>query len=221
MSDVLAQMRRGLIVSCQSSPGDPTNSPAFMVAFARSAERGGAAGLRLNSPEHIRAVREAVALPVIGIQKRNGPDGSVLITGDPADVSPLVEAGAEIIAFDASAARTTEQLTAVIGAIRVHGARALADLRRFEDAERAVSLGVDLLATTLSVFDLPAYQPDTDLIRRLRAAYDLPVIAEGNFWDPEHVRQAFEAGAHSVVIGSAITRPWLITERFVRAVPHE
>jgi N-acylglucosamine-6-phosphate 2-epimerase len=221
MSDALAQIRRGLIVSCQSSPGDPTDSPALMVAFARSAERGGAAGLRLNSPEHIRAVRAAVGLPVIGIQKRTGVDGGVLITGDPADARLLVEAGAEIVAFDATAARPTEPLKAVIEAVHAAGGLALADLRRFEDADRAAALGVDALATTLSVFDLPEYQPDIDLIRRLHVAYDLPVIAEGNFWDPDHVRGAFEAGAHSVVIGSAITRPWLITERFARAVPHE
>lgn len=208
---------RGVIVSCQSSPGDPTDSPAMMAAFAQSAARGGAVGLRLNGAEHIAACRAAVDLPIIGIEKSTGPDGVVLITGSAADVPPLIEAGAAVIAFDATERDRPDSLEAIVAAIHAGGALAMADLRRFEDAARAVALGVDALGTTLSVFDLPDYVPDVALVGRLAAAYPLPVIAEGNYWDPPDVAQAFEAGAAAVVIGSAITRPWLITERYVRA----
>jgi N-acylglucosamine-6-phosphate 2-epimerase len=208
---------RGVIVSCQSAPGDPTDSPAMMVAYAESAQRGGAVGLRLNSAEHIAAVKAAVDLPVIGIEKSTGADGVVLITGSVAEVGPLIDAGAEIIAFDATERERPDAREAIVAAIHDGGALAMADLRRFEDAETAVALGVDALGTTLSVFDLPEYLPNIALVERLATAYDLPVIAEGNFWDPRDVTRAFDVGAAAVVIGSAITRPWLITERYVRA----
>ena len=45
---------------------------------------------------------------------------------------------------------------------------------------------------------------------------DKPVILEGRIWEPQEVTKAFELGAHCVVIGSAITRPQLITKRFVQ-----
>lgn len=220
MSDVLAALRGGIIVSCQASPGDPTDSAAMMEAFARAAERGGAVGLRLNGPGHVWVAHLATpALPIIGIAKRPGPDGQVLITGDAADVLPLITAGAALVAFDAQDRARPSSLAALVEAIHAGGALALADLRCFVDAGRALDMGADVLATTLSVLDLPAYTPDIALIERLVRAFDVPVIAEGNFWQPEDVARAFDAGAHAVVIGSAITRPWLITERFVHATP--
>jgi N-acylglucosamine-6-phosphate 2-epimerase len=48
---------------------------------------------------------------------------------------------------------------------------------------------------------------------------DKPVIMEGKIWRPEEVSRAFQLGAYAVVVGSAITRPQLITRRFVQAVP--
>lgn len=217
MNTVINRLRGGIVVSCQAETNAPTDSTAMMIAFAQSAQMGGAVGLRADGTEHISALRAHIPLPIIGIQKRYDADGNVLITTHPADIPPIINAGAEIIAFDASSARDDDTINAVIRTIHGNGALALADLRTFDDAARAVNAGVDALATTLSVFDLPEYQPDIDLIARLYDAYDLPIIAEGNFWAPEQVRQAIEAGAHAVVIGSAITRPWRITEYFVSA----
>lgn len=210
---------RGLVVSCQADDGTPTDFPEMIVAFAQSAARGGAQALRLNSAAHVRAVKAAVSLPVIAIQKYYPPDGAqVLITGDAAAVPDLIAAGADVIAFDATPRPRPSSLQDIIRAIHDGGAQAMADIRRFEDAAQAVALGVDYLATTLSVFDLPAYTPNITLIEQLCAAYPaVPVVAEGNFWTPQDVRRALDAGAHAVVVGSAITRPWLITEWFAHA----
>lgn len=206
----------GVIVSCQADPDTPTNNVAMIVAFALSAEMGGACGLRLNSAEHVAAVRASTELPIIAIQKHLPPGSPVLITGDVADIPPLIDAGAEIIAFDATDRPRPSPLEAIVTAIHDRGGLALADIRHFTDVERAVRLGVDAVATTLSVWDLPEYAPDIQLIRDIRQKYDMPVIAEGNFWTPDDVRRALDAGAHAVVIGSAITRPWKITEYYVR-----
>ena len=44
------------------------------------------------------------------------------------------------------------------------------------------------------------------------------VIAEGNFNTPEQARKAIDMGAYAVVVGSAITRPQLITKTFSEAL---
>ena len=46
---------------------------------------------------------------------------------------------------------------------------------------------------------------------------DVPVIAEGRIQTPAQVRAALDAGAYAVIVGTAITRPELITRRFVAA----
>jgi putative N-acetylmannosamine-6-phosphate epimerase len=206
----------GVIVSCQADPDTPTNDVAMIVAFALAAEMGGACGLRLNSAEHVAAVRARTKLPIIAIQKHLSPDSPVLITGDVADVPPLIESGAEVIAFDVTDRPRPSPLESIVTAIHERGALALADIRGLADVERAAELGVDAIATTLSVWDLPEYVPDIHLIQEIKRRTDMPVIAEGNFWTPEDIKRALDAGAHAVVIGSAITRPWKITEYYVR-----
>lgn len=208
--------QRGIIVSCQADPDTPTNFVDMIVAFAESAQMGGACGLRLNSAEHVAAVRARISLPIIAIEKSLPPGDKVLITGDVQQVAPLTDAGAEIIAFDATERNRPSSLQAIVDAIHAQGALALADIRSADDIERAVALGVDAIAPTLSVWDLPEYVPDFALIETIRRKCDLPVIAEGNYWTPEDVKRGFDAGAYAVVIGSAITRPWRITEYYVR-----
>lgn len=205
-----------IIVSCQADPNTPTNFVDMILAFALSAEIGGAGGLRLNSAEHVAAVRARTKLPIIAIQKRVLADNQVLITGDARDIPPLIEAGAEIIAFDATDRPRPSSLESLVTTIHERGVLALADIRRLADVERVVELGVDAVATTLSVWDLPEYVPDTQLIADIKRQCDLPVIAEGNYWTPDDVKRALDAGAHAVVIGSAISRPWKITEYYVR-----
>lgn len=205
-----------IIVSCQADPNTPTNFVDMILAFALSAEIGGAGGLRLNSAEHVAAVRARTKLPIIAIQKRVLADNQVLITGDARDIPPLIEAGAEIIAFDATDRPRPSSLESLVTTIHERGVLALADIRRLADVERIVELGVDAVATTLSVWDLPEYVPDTQLIADIKRQCDLPVIAEGNYWTPDDVKRALDAGAHAVVIGSAISRPWKITEYYVR-----
>jgi N-acylglucosamine-6-phosphate 2-epimerase len=207
----------GIIVSCQADDNTPTDFVEMIVAFARSAEMGGAVGLRINSADHVAAVRQHSQLPIIAIQKYYAADDLVLITGDHHSIPALAQAGAEIIAFDATDRERPSTLTQIIETIHAHHALALADIRHFEDVARAVDHHADAVATTLTPWDLPEYVPNIDLIAQIKAAYpQLPIIAEGNFWNPPDVKRALEAGASAVVIGSAITRPWMITEYYVR-----
>ena len=66
-------LERGLLVSCQAPEGDPFHDPESVARFAQAAERGGAAGLRVNGPMDIAATRRVTGLPIVGIQKREIP----------------------------------------------------------------------------------------------------------------------------------------------------
>jgi N-acylglucosamine-6-phosphate 2-epimerase len=211
--------QQGLIVSCQAETGTPTDFVEMIVAFAKSAEMGGAVGFRLAGKTHVAAVRAASTLPIIGIEKVYPQQDKVIITGDHTQIAALIAAGAQMVAFDATDRPRPSSLERIVQTIHASGALALADLRSIADLDRALQLGVDAVTTTLSVWDLPPYVPDIEMIREIRASCDLPVIAEGNFWTPDDVRRAFDAGAYAVVVGSAITRPWMITEYFARSTP--
>jgi N-acylglucosamine-6-phosphate 2-epimerase len=216
----LEQTHHGLIVSCQAFEGDPTFGPAFMAAFARSAAQGGAVGIRANGTADIAAIRAAVSLPIIGIQKERASDGRTLITASAASAMALADAGADVIALDATPRPRPGGLTAeeLIHQIQeLTGLPVLADVETLAQGSAAVQSGADLVASTLAVYHCAPYTPDLELLAALAHTVAAPVIAEGNYWEPAQVAAALAAGAHAVVVGSAITRPWLATERFVQA----
>ncbi|WP_276322092.1 nitronate monooxygenase [Paenibacillus thalictri] len=101
------------------------------------------------------------------------------------------------------------------------GRLAMADVSTYEEGLAAERLGVDFIGTTLSGYTpySPRLEtPDFELVRQLSARVKVPVIAEGRIWTPEEAALALEAGASYVVVGSAITRPQLITARYVQAM---
>ena len=66
----LAAVKGKLIVSCQALPDEPLHGASVMAKMALAAQIGGAAAIRANSPADIRAIKEAVDLPIIGLNKR-------------------------------------------------------------------------------------------------------------------------------------------------------
>jgi N-acylglucosamine-6-phosphate 2-epimerase len=138
-------------------------------------------------------------------------------------VLELEAAGAAIIAIDA-----TERLRT--GGVNLekflHQVRAetnipiLADVDTVEAAVIAEALGCEAVATTLSGYtEKPAPPlPNIGLVEKLVKKVKVPVIAEGGFSRPEHVTQAFAAGAWTVCIGTAITNPFLLTKSFLEAI---
>ncbi|WP_404980702.1 N-acetylmannosamine-6-phosphate 2-epimerase [Carboxydichorda subterranea] len=219
-------LRNGIIVSCQASPESPLHGPRFMAAMAQAAEMGGAVGFRVNGPDDVSAVRAVTARPIIGIHKRPQPGFEVYITPDFGSAAAVVRAGADIVAVDATQRPRpgAERLEDLIR--RIHeelGVMVMADIATVEEGVRAVDAGADLVATTLVGFtpytrDEP--KPAVHVVRALAGRVKAPVIAEGGIWTVEDVRAVFDAGAFAAVIGSAITAPQLITQRFVGAVPN-
>jgi N-acylglucosamine-6-phosphate 2-epimerase len=222
MDRFLEAIRGGIIISCQASPGDPTYGPDYMVAFARSAQRGGAVGIRANGVEDVQAIKAATGLPLIGIWKRPSQDAhKVIITPTVDDALRLKTVGADVVAVDAGERLRPGGLDAATLIRRINdevGIPVMADCADLESAVLAQQAGAILAATTLSdPSHLGPYDPDLTLLAKMVETLHIPVVAEGRFWDPADVEKAFGLGAHTIVIGSAATRPWLITERYVLA----
>ncbi len=222
-TEIAAKLRGGLIVSCQALPGEPLFGADIMARLAIAAEQGGAAGIRANSPADIAAIRAASSLPLIGLYKVDVAGFDVYITPTLADAVAVGEAGADMIALDATARPHPEgTLASFVQRIKdATGRLVLADISTYDEALAAQDAGADFVSTTMSgytPYSLQSEAPDLDLVRRLAAVLTIPLIAEGRIATPEQARAALDAGASAVVVGGAITRPQQITQRFLQAI---
>lgn len=214
--------RRGLIVSCQALPHEPLHGGDAMAKMAKAALQSGAIGIRTNGAADIRAIKDAVDLPVIGLIKRDIPGSAVFITPTLDEVKAVIEAGADIVALDVTDREDRlAKVAELIEYAHQAGACVMADVSTYYEGLAAEKLGADFIGTTLSGYTPYSRQeegPDLELVKRLSAAVSIPVVAEGKIWTPQEAAEALQAGASYVVVGSAITRPQLITERYVKAV---
>jgi N-acylglucosamine-6-phosphate 2-epimerase len=218
-----AVLRRGVVVSCQALLDEPLFGADLMAAIARAAMAGGAIAIRANGPLDIRAIKQAVDLPVIGLFKDDLPGLGMRITPTREHARAVAAAGADIVAIDATARSrpADEELECLFRTI--HDELRLpifADVSTLAEGRRAAELGATFVATTLAGYtDETAHLvvPAFGLLGELIEELSIPVLAEGGISSPEEVRRAFHVGAYGVVVGSAITRPQYITKQFVAA----
>ena len=226
MANQIEQLKNGVIVLCHAEGDEPFNFPNYIAAFAKAAEMGGAVGIRVQGSDNIKSVRSTVKLPIIGISRGSYADGWALITPDVSDVESLISAGADIVALDVTQRVRPngmdgfEFLELLRKRFRIP---LIADVSTYIEGVRATELGADMIATTLSGYtqyteDRADDFPDFNLIERLTAEIHIPVIAEGRIWTPSEAAHALKCGAYAVVVGSAITRPRVITQRFVEVL---
>ncbi|MDG6103429.1 N-acetylmannosamine-6-phosphate 2-epimerase [Dactylosporangium aurantiacum] len=223
---LLTALRGGLVVSCQAEPGEPLDAPIHMTAMALAARAGGAVGVRAKGLAEIAAIRAAAAdLPLIGLVKR-GRHG-VYITPTVDDAIAVAEAGADIVAIDGTDRHRPDgrTLAETVAAIRHRsGVMIMADVASEAQALAAQDAGVDIVSTTLAGYtepDPPPPGPDLALVARLARTLSVPFAAEGRFATPQQCAEALRLGAHTVVVGTAITRPSSITARFAAALRQE
>lgn len=216
-------LKNKVIVSVQAMPGEPLYKEDVMFAMMQSVINGGAAALRVAGSRDVKNAKK-LNLPVIGLTKPDKlPENwqeVVYITPTLKEVNELIFAGADIIAFDGTMRQRPNGVTlkSIIEEINSNGRLSMADISTFDEAVNCISLGADIISTTLSGYTkeslTDSQEPDFHLLKQIVEVTDKPVILEGRIWNPDEVDRAFEIGAHSVVIGSAITRPQLITRRF-------
>ena len=222
---ILSKLKNGLIVSCQPRVNSAMDRPQFVAALAAVAEEQGAVGVRIRGARNIRAVRRAVQIPVIGIEKINYPASDVYITPTMESVRRVQRAGAQIIAIDATERPRPHRQVLADTIKKAKGefkALIMADVATLQQGLEAARLGVDLVGTTLCGYTEetqhcqgPALELAGSLVREL----NIPVILEGRLHQPDQVRKAFDLGVHAVVVGTAITDiDWLI-QRFISACP--
>lgn len=218
LAQFVEQVRGRIIVSCQALAHEPLHGAHIMARMAVAAKEGGGVAIRANSAEDIAAIRQAVDLPIIGLFK-DGESG-VYITPTIRHARAIAEAGADIIALDATSRPRPDgrTLAEMIADIHTQLDKAvLADVSTLEEGIAAEKMGADFVAPTLSGYT--DYSPKLDgpdfaLIRALVANLNVPVIAEGRIRTPEEAKSALDTGVLAVVVGSAITRPQWITAQF-------
>ena len=225
-SEIIKSLNGVIIVSVQAMPDEPLYNEIAMTAMMKSVVKGGAGALRVAGTRDVKIAKKNFNIPIIGIIKPNVIPKNykeiVYITPTIKDVIDLVQAGADIIALDGTQRKRpeNEKLVDLIKYIHMNKKLAMADISTLDEGIKAIELGADIISTTLAGYTMesvnsPKEEPDFELLKSLVEQTDKPVILEGRIWTPEQVSKAFELGAHCVVIGSAITRPQLITKRFV------
>lgn len=222
---MLHTLRGRLVVSCQAYPGEPLRDPDAMARIAQSAVIGGAAAIRSQGLDDIRAIARRVTVPQIGLWKV-GADG-VFITPTLEHALAVVDAGADVVAIDGTRRERPDGLT-LEQTIRKLKQRTdvlvMADAGSVDDAVAAEDAGADIVGTTLSGYtgERPRTSgPDLDLVHALSTRLTVPLFAEGRIHTPAEARAALDAGAYSVVVGTAITHPASITSWFVDAIERE
>lgn len=220
---ILDQIKGKLIVSCQALENEPLHSSFVMGKMAEAVCEGGAAGIRANSVSDIKEIEGRVNVPIIGIIKADYPDSEIYITPTKKEILELCKTKVEIIALDATNRKRPfdEKLVDLVTLIHQNNRLAMADISTLEEGIKSAELGFDLVSTTLSGYTdysrVDCY-PNYRLLEELLDKIKVPIILEGHVWQPEEASKALELGAFSVVVGSAITRPQLITERYVNAI---
>jgi N-acylglucosamine-6-phosphate 2-epimerase len=222
---ILDRLRGGLIVSIQPEAASVLNTPPTVALLARCVVANGAAGVRIEGGERIAAVRAAVDVPILGLVKRAHPGFAPYITPTLGEVDEIVAAGAEIVAFDATARPRPggETVAELVAAIHARGGLAMADCATASELRAATDAGADIIATTLSGYtdetrgrSLPAI----DLIAPA-AAGGAFVILEGGVASPSQARAAIAAGAGAVVVGTALSNLDALVRGFANDVAAE
>lgn len=225
---ILEKIRGKIIVSCQGSAevGNPFHTSDDMLQMAKAAYLGGCVGFRANTPSHVERIKKYYPdVPMVGIYKVVTKGVPVFITPTIEEVDVLYGLGCEVIAVDGTnrVNRNNEKGYEVIRQTKEKYPNQLvmADLATFEDARLSLEAGADIISTTLSGYtedtkDKDMTVADFELITAIRKEFPNAFInAEGRIWTREDVKQAFEAGADVVTVGTAITNPMMITKRFV------
>ena len=223
----LDDVKGQLIVSCQALPDEPLHSSFIMSRMALAAKEAGAAGLRANSVVDIQAIQDEVDLPIIGIAKVDYDDSPVYITPTMKEMRAVAATGVAVVATDVTGQKRpgNVQLADLVKEFRQEFPDTLlmADTASLDNVREANKLGVDLIGTTMH-----GYTPDTEglniadndfeYLKEVLKLSDAPVVCEGKINRPEKARRVLDLGAHTVVVGGAITRPKQIAEEFIAEI---
>lgn len=102
----------------------------------------------------------------------------------------------------------------------------MSDISTVDEAIACREAGADCVSTTLCGYTPytmkeTKHGPSLEILRNcVKALPDCPVLPKGVITPPVEAARGIENGAWAVVVGSAITRPHLITQWFSEALQH-
>ena len=225
--EILDAIHGKMIISCQAIPGEPLylEDDSVMYLMARAAKRAGTPAIRTSSIRDVVAIKKETGLPVIGLVKINYPGYDSYITPTMKEVDDLVAVGSDVVALDCTLRKRGDGTTIneFIAQIREKypDIILMADISNYEEGINAWKCGVDIVGTTMSGYtDYTSKkdEPDYELMTRLAADIDIPVIGEGKIHYPDQAVKALQTGVWSIVVGGAITRPLEIAQRSMKAI---
>ena len=222
------RLKRGLIVSCQAVKGEPLYGYGIMHLFAKAAKEGGATGIRALVDD-VDSIKDEVGLPIIGLVKEIYDDSEIYITPTKKEIDRLLATKCDVLCMDATLrlrpeGETLEGLYEYARA-NANGREIMADVSTLEEAINADRLGFDYISTTMRGYTPYTTQyeiPDVDFVAEcLKHVKNAKVIAEGGVFEVSHMEKISKVNPYAVVVGSAITRPKVITERLLGALKLE
>ncbi|MDB9436917.1 N-acetylmannosamine-6-phosphate 2-epimerase [Dolichospermum lemmermannii CS-548] len=217
----MTNLPKGLIVSCQAPVNSPLHDPYIIAAMAQAAVNNGAVAVRIDTPSHIQAVREKVQVPIIGLWKQIITGCDVYITPQFHHAVAVAEAGADIIAIDATTRNRPgdEKLADIITLIHDQlNKPVMADVDTYEAAQLAVNAGADIVGTTLFSYTEETQDfspPGWELLTKIVENLNTFVICEGGISSPQMAKKALDLGANAVVVGGAITGIDLLVKAYI------
>ncbi|TPX29292.1 N-acetylmannosamine-6-phosphate 2-epimerase [Cylindrospermopsis raciborskii] len=231
MNNLLSKLPElsGLIVSCQAPITSPLHNSTIIAAMAQASANNGAKAVRIDTPNHIKAVKEKVPVPIIGLWKQIVAESDVYITPQFHHALAVAEAGADIIAIDATQRKRPggEKLVDMIRGIHQQiGKPVMADVDTFTSAKLAIDSGADIVGTTLFGYTEetknlipPGWELLKHIVENLKVEHpDILVICEGGISSPEEAKKALELGADAVVVGTAITGIDLLVKAYIKRI---
>lgn len=223
--ELLRKIHKKLIVSCQAREGWAMYGCEIMASFACAAEEGGASGIRATGADNIMKIKERVNLPIIGINKKWIEGCDVYITPTYDSAKEILDVGIDVIALDATSRKrpNNETFESIQAQIRQNYPEVcvMGEISTLEEAKALIPLKPDFISTTLSGYTKESEDIKTvniELIRQIHEISDIPIIAEGKIQTEDEAIAALNAGAYAVVVGTSITRPEIITSRYVEKI---
>ncbi len=222
---IIEPLRHGLIVSCQAPPSSPLYEPNVIAAISQASINQGAVAIRIDTPAHVQAVKQRCNAPIIGLWKQIISGYDVYITPQFHHASAIAQAGADIIAIDATNRNRPQGETINSLITQIHnelGKPVMADVDTIENAIAALNAGADIIGTTLYGYTSQTQgltPPGFELLSQI-VKLNIPAICEGGVSSPQMARQALDLGAYAVVVGTAITGIDLQVKAYRKAIAH-
>ncbi len=223
-------VRGGLIVSVQAPLGSPLRDSHVIAAIAEACLANGAVGVRLESPEHISAVRQRCpAALIVGLWKKTFEHSDVYITPGWQEVQSVWAAGADIVALDATDRIRPDGDSLEILMRRIQqelSVPVMADVDSLNSGLKAAELGCTWVGTTLYGYTkiTDSFHPHAwELLPQLRAELpaDVLLICEGGISSSTDAAKALREGADAVVVGTAITGIDLQVSNYCKRIQEE